>query len=724
MNRLQLTSFLLAISVVILTALPEAKAQTMKIMPLGNSITAGGMCTNGDIHSCEPLGGNVAVGYRQRLASRLNSAGYNFDFVGSETYGNSLMSDADCAGFGGNSDSQLAEIMETGTSSHPNTGYVTSGPYMNHFPADIVLLHIGTNDVLAGDVVSADIDRILDAIDDYETSHEIPVMVFLARIISTRGAPCWTDPDVIAYNNLVDNLAASRKAAGDSLIVVDMECEAGLDYYTDLMDQVHPNQDGYDKMGDLWFEAIDSWLKSMMTSYSLTMEPVIGSGSIAPVEGIHTYLEGTEVDLTATAATGYGFAGWSGDLVSTANPETVTMDENKNITATFTKLSYSLSITTDGTLGATVNPAGAISVEHGAEIAIDVTAIPSGNEFDGWEIVSGSSVTIADAAALSTTVKLESGDATVQANFRKVIVILDVSIPNTAGKIGDTIQSTISVENDLGVTLDLVSGEIGGVSLSNLVRADSTTYFADMMIVDGGNDYRAGEDIPVNNLVLTDGSLRSESYNKPVVQDNDPIDANAPVVNSLQVTDSVYGIGDTIHMMITADGKGYMAEYGTEINSIDLQSPRVVFSEKNGAGYLLSYAVEQGDSSVISGALEATVILMDEAGNISIPFDEIEDNALEINTSTSFVSASEALPLKIYPNPAEEFFYLNRGSNETTSGRINVIETSGRCVISKDVPAGLDDFRIEIQHLDRGIYMVHWIDESGMVWVGKLIKTE
>ena len=68
--------------------------------------------------------------------------------------------------------------------------------------------------------------------------------------------------------------------------------------------------------------------------YTLTTT-VTGSGSVNPSEG--TYPEGTPVQLQATAISGWEFSYWQGDLSGTANPVTVTMNSNKEITALFTE---------------------------------------------------------------------------------------------------------------------------------------------------------------------------------------------------------------------------------------------------------------------------------------------------------------------------------------------------------------------------------------------------
>jgi hypothetical protein len=60
-----------------------------------------------------------------------------------------------------------------------------------------------------------------------------------------------------------------------------------------------------------------------------------GNGTVAKSPDQPKYLSGSSVQLTATPAVGWSFAGWSGDASGSANPLNVTMDGDKNITATF-----------------------------------------------------------------------------------------------------------------------------------------------------------------------------------------------------------------------------------------------------------------------------------------------------------------------------------------------------------------------------------------------------
>ena len=77
-------------------------------------------------------------------------------------------------------------------------------------------------------------------------------------------------------------------------------------------------------------------------NYDLTMS-LNGSGTITPSSGSHSYAQDTVVKITATAATGWQFAGWTGSGVANTSSAstTVTMDGDKTITAKFTQKAQS-----------------------------------------------------------------------------------------------------------------------------------------------------------------------------------------------------------------------------------------------------------------------------------------------------------------------------------------------------------------------------------------------
>jgi uncharacterized repeat protein (TIGR02543 family) len=70
--------------------------------------------------------------------------------------------------------------------------------------------------------------------------------------------------------------------------------------------------------------------------FSLTLW-ASGSGRVSVSPRANAYNNGQLVTLTATPDTNQTFTGWSGDASGTANPLNVTMNQNKSITANFTK---------------------------------------------------------------------------------------------------------------------------------------------------------------------------------------------------------------------------------------------------------------------------------------------------------------------------------------------------------------------------------------------------
>ena len=80
-------------------------------------------------------------------------------------------------------------------------------------------------------------------------------------------------------------------------------------------------------------------------NYSLTLnvDPA-GSGTITADPDKTDYKYGDTVDLTATAASGYEFSSWSGNITGSTNPETLIIDESKSVTANFVTAKYNVTL--------------------------------------------------------------------------------------------------------------------------------------------------------------------------------------------------------------------------------------------------------------------------------------------------------------------------------------------------------------------------------------------
>ena len=201
---------------------------TIKIMPVGNSITAG------EHYHFPAL--EERTGYRKDLYEMLIDDGYNVDFVGSQTHGirpvtNPNWYDWNNEAYPGGGIVDIAEKVK-----------VALGVYK----PDILLVHIGTNrkdwSSKPGQVM-----EMLDSINKYSVENNHPMTVFLCKII--RFYITYDSGPISKYNNDVADLVAARTGDKIKIIMVDMENGAGLDYTDDLTDSTaDPPYEG----GDMW----------------------------------------------------------------------------------------------------------------------------------------------------------------------------------------------------------------------------------------------------------------------------------------------------------------------------------------------------------------------------------------------------------------------------------------------------------------------------------------
>ena len=110
-----------------------------------------------------------------------------------------------------------------------------------------------------------------------------------------------------------------------------------------------------------------------------------GSIQVAPGSGDGYYALGTNVTLTASAATGFAFTGFSGSLSGQANPQTVTMSAVRTVTANFA-CTYQLSSASANVSGAAGS--GTVSVVTGVGCSIPI--VPAAGWLSGTQ--SGSTV--------------------------------------------------------------------------------------------------------------------------------------------------------------------------------------------------------------------------------------------------------------------------------------------------------------------------------------------
>ncbi|MEM7034873.1 MAG: LamG-like jellyroll fold domain-containing protein [Chloroflexota bacterium] len=216
------------------------------IMPLGDSITEG--------HQSGVTDPDKKVAYRKDLWDELQQQGYVVDFVGSLTHGQFYQNEGFDPHHEGHSglraDEIASNIFDTGSG---------GADWLTNNPADIVLLHIGTNDILQSqdvDQTAAEIEDILNKIDAFDEN----ITVILARIINFRVQ----NASVSQLNDKIDVLVANRLIQGDKLILVNMEDDAGFIYDQqpngDLFDDVHPFATGYTKMAAQWEKALVTFM--------------------------------------------------------------------------------------------------------------------------------------------------------------------------------------------------------------------------------------------------------------------------------------------------------------------------------------------------------------------------------------------------------------------------------------------------------------------------------
>jgi acyl-CoA thioesterase I len=205
------------------TVTPNApSSRTLKVMPLGDSITDGYF---------------VPGGYRIDLWRHLNKRGYKIDFVGSLRNSSEALPDPDHEGHSGWRIEEIHRMIRV---------------WFSRSQPDIILLLIGTNDLAQGYDVERAPDRLNALIE--EIFLQLPKVQLFVASIPPIGEP-FLNQRVISYNRSIANLVQQKQTEEKSIYFVDLYYILSLD---DLPDGVHPNREGFRKIARVWDEALSS----------------------------------------------------------------------------------------------------------------------------------------------------------------------------------------------------------------------------------------------------------------------------------------------------------------------------------------------------------------------------------------------------------------------------------------------------------------------------------
>jgi lysophospholipase L1-like esterase len=213
-------------AVAILVALTGAHAgtaapKTVRVMALGDSVTDGLTLPDG-----------TPGAYRNDLWQLLKSDGYSVDFVGSRMSGLPTLGDSDHEGHPGWT---IAQINEH------------AGAWMRTYQPDVVLLHLGTDDIEGTSTPEA-ASTALSTLVDTLTANAPAAQIFVSTLIPSPSDVL--NQQFVAFNKLVPGIVARK---GTRVHLVDMYSALSP---ADFVDPLHPTGGGYARMAVRWYSAL------------------------------------------------------------------------------------------------------------------------------------------------------------------------------------------------------------------------------------------------------------------------------------------------------------------------------------------------------------------------------------------------------------------------------------------------------------------------------------
>lgn len=221
-----------------------------------------------EIHRILPLGDSITqaeanrASYRYPLWKKLVDSDLKFDFVGSlqkhqDRYTKGTPPQPDYKGksfdrdheghFGWNTD----EIIN-GRDFDNGSGSGKLAEWVDGYDADIVLMHLGTNDAFNRQSNASTVEELKEIIRILREDNP-DVAVLLARITPVDHKPGNAEA-VASLNEAIPSVAEDMHTEQSPVILVDHF--SGFDPGEHTYDGVHPNEAGEELMAQRWFDAI------------------------------------------------------------------------------------------------------------------------------------------------------------------------------------------------------------------------------------------------------------------------------------------------------------------------------------------------------------------------------------------------------------------------------------------------------------------------------------
>ncbi len=272
-----------------------AQTDTLSLMCLGDSITDGFWMTGG---------------YRNTLCNLITENGQQaqVDMVGPNWGGTGY--DTQHAGYSGYS---VDNIAQEDSISGQRTGISSFIDWlMTDYPADVVFLQIGTNDILSlydlenyGARLETLVDKILPTLpaDGALYLATLPCMdatntLYINEYFFTVES---MDAAVEQCNAQIRALVERKRSEGARIMLADIN---GVLEKSDLYDGVHPSEEGYRKMGEFWYTQLCGYWNGAVDQPQITTTSVTTTMTETTTTTVATttsYEESTTSQTTAPA---------------------------------------------------------------------------------------------------------------------------------------------------------------------------------------------------------------------------------------------------------------------------------------------------------------------------------------------------------------------------------------------------------------------------------------